>query len=127
MKDEPLNFTGRGTLFAQGNVAVHGSIMPLDTFPTSDALGVIAKGNINLATGAGESQIQAIGAWFAQGQINSAKQSQFAGAYVANFFNMGTNVPNIYQVPELANNLPPGMPGSDVRIVVAQILSWKHL
>jgi len=126
-KQEALNYTGSGTLFVEGDIQVHGSVMPTSTFPTVDALGCIAGQDIYFATGGGEAQLDAAGAWFAQRTILSAKQNQFAGTYLASYFDMGTNVPNIYQVPELATNLPPGMPGGDVRIVIAQVLSWRHL
>lgn len=122
-----VKFAGKGTLFAQGNVYVHGNVMPNTTFPTVDSLGVISKGNIELGTGNGESQIQAMGAWFAQKTIATAKQSTFAGTYVSNYFNMGTNVPSIFQTPKLSSNLPPGMPGSDGRVVVSKAPSWRHL
>lgn len=126
-KGTTIKFAGKGSLFVQGNVNVHGNIMPATTFPTVDSFGVISKGDIELANDGGESQIQAMGAWFAQKRIASAKQSNFAGTYVANYFDMGTNVPKIFQVPTLSSNLPPGMPGSDVRIVVSKVPSWRHL
>ena len=47
----------------------------------------------------------------AQGTIKSAKQNQIAGTFVASYFDMGSNVPNIYQVPSLPYNMPPAMPG----------------
>ncbi|MHB1000980.1 MAG: hypothetical protein ACYC27_17190 [Armatimonadota bacterium] len=122
-----VKFSGKGTLFSKGTVRVHGNVMPLQTFPTVDALGVIAKYDIELATGTGEAQLELMGAWFAQREIISAKQNQLAGTFVSNYFNLGTNVPSIYQVPALAKNLPPGMPGSDVLIVVTQKRSWRHL
>ncbi|MHB1458359.1 MAG: hypothetical protein ACYC0V_15740 [Armatimonadota bacterium] len=122
-----IKYEGRGTLFVQGNVNVHGNLMPKTTFPTVDAIGVISKGDISLAAGEGESQIQAMGAWFAQKRILSGMQSEFAGTYVANYFDMGKQVPKIFQTPALSSNLPPGMPGSDVRIVVSKAPSWRHL
>ncbi|MDH7482045.1 MAG: hypothetical protein QHH26_08760 [Armatimonadota bacterium] len=126
-KDGVVIFDGKGTLFVENDIMVHGSVLPLGTFPTTSALGCIAGRDINFATGIGEAQLYAAGAWFAQRKIVSAKQSQFAGTYVANYFDMGTNVPDIYQVPALSRNLPPGMPGGDIRIVTAQILSWRRL
>jgi hypothetical protein len=38
---------------------------------------------------------------------------------------MGINVPNIYQVPELKNNLPPGMPGAEPIISLTK-RSWRE-
>ncbi len=126
-KDGTVNFSGKGTLFVENDIRVHGNVLPIGTFPTASALGCIAGRDINFATGAGEAQLYAAGAWFAQRKIVSAKQNQFAGTYVANYFDMGTNVPNIYQVPLLSKNLPPGMPGGDDCVVAAQVLSWRHL
>jgi hypothetical protein len=47
------------------------------------------------------------------------------GTIVSNYFDMGTNVPSIYQVPETANNLPPGMIGQD-SIWVMRVISWTR-
>ncbi|HUV04889.1 MAG TPA: pilus assembly PilX N-terminal domain-containing protein [Armatimonadota bacterium] len=125
-KGTTIYFADSGTLFSKGTVKVHGSVMPKTMFPTADAMGCIAKYDIEFATGGGEAQLKAAGAWYAQRTIKSAKQNQFAGTYVANYFELGTNVPNIYQVPALAQNLPPGMPGGD-NITAVYILSWVHV
>ena len=126
-KGDTIKFAGNGTIYAEtGSVYVHGSVMPNTTFPTIDGLGVIAKLDIEFATGSGESQLSSAGAWYAQRSIKSAKQNNFAGTYVSNYFDMGTNVPSIFQVPTLADNLPPGMPGSE-GVYAAQVLSWRHL
>lgn len=125
-KGSTMYYAGRGTMFSKGTVKVHGSVMPKTMFPTTDVMGVIAKYDIEFATGIGESQLNGAGAWYAQRKIVSAKQNQFAGTYVADYFDMGTNVPSIYQVPTLATNLPPGMPGAE-GIIAAQTLSWRHL
>lgn len=122
-----INYTGRGTIYTQhGTVYVHGNILPTTVFPTTDVMGVIAGLDIEFATGPGEAQLSGAGAWFAQRTIKSAKQNKFAGTYVANYFDMGTNVPSIYQVPELVNHMPPGMPGGEI-VVVTQTVSWRHL
>jgi len=55
-----------------------------------------------------------MGAFYAQNKIASAKQNQIAGTFVSDNFDMGTNVPKIFQVPGLENNLPPGMPGATI-------------
>lgn len=125
-KNITVNYDGVGTLFVQGSINVRGNVMPVGTFVTDDSLGCIAKYDINFATEGGESQLCAAGAWYAQRTIRSAKQSQFAGTYVANYFDMGSQVPSIYQVPLLADNLPPGMPGRQ-NSTATQIVSWKHV
>lgn len=126
-KNEAITYQGRGTFFAEGTVRVHCSVLPANTFPTVDVLGCIAGQDIEFATGSGESQLSGAGAWYAQRTIKSAKQNQFAGTYVANYFDMGTNVPSIYQVPALSSNLPPGMPGGDACFASVQVVSWKRL
>lgn len=38
---------------------------------------------------------------------------------------MGTNVPKIYQVPSLAANMPPGMPG-DKSYYTIKVKTWRQ-
>lgn len=112
-KNSDLAYTGSGTIYCTQSVNVDGNLLPKagQIFPTQTRLGVIAAGNLNLATGAGSSQLSMAGAFYAQDTIQSAKQNQIAGTFVSTNFNMGSNVPNIYQVPSLPQNMPPGMPG----------------
>jgi len=104
----------RGTIVSKGDISIHGDLLAKDLFPTTDALGLIAYNDINLATGPGDSQLKMMGAFYAQNKITSAKQNQIAGTFVSDNFDMGINVPKIFQVPGLENNLPPGMPGATV-------------
>jgi len=112
-KNSDLSYTGNGTIYATGSVNVDGNLLPAagKVFPTTARLGLIAAHDLNLATGNGSAQLSMAGAFYAQGTITSAKQNQIAGTFVASYFNMGTNVPNIYQVPSLPYNMPPAMPG----------------
>lgn len=122
-----LRYQGKGTLYATQDIYIGNNLLPKSgqTFPTGTALGLVAGRNMGLATGAGDSQLSMAGAFYAQGTITSAKQNQILGTFVANFFDMGKNVPNIYQVPALKNNLPPGMPG-DKPYVTLKIKSWRQ-
>jgi hypothetical protein len=124
-KDQ-IYYKGNGTLYAP-NVRIDGDFLPLPgfTFPTTSRMGVIAKQNMYLATGAGSSQLSMAGAFFAQGKIVSQKQNQIAGTFVANFYDLGINVPNIYQVPALPKNMPPAMPG-DKGYYALKIKSWRE-
>lgn len=114
-KNLDITYTGKGSIYAAGdgtsagNIDIHSNLMPAGTFPTVSVLGVMAKNDINLATGNGDSQLMMAGAFFAGNQIVSAKQNNIAGTFVSSYFNMGTNVPRIYQVPALKDNLPPGL------------------
>jgi len=65
-------------------------------------------------------------AMYAQHQIVSNKQNQVAGTMVSSYFQM-SNVPKLYQVPELADHLPPGMPGADpIYVRSVRINSWQE-
>jgi hypothetical protein len=122
-KSTVVHYTGHGTLFAKQDIRLHGSVItaPGVGFPRTETggatMGFIAKRDMYIATGPGEAQLELMGAYFAERRITSAKQNKIAGTFVSNYFDLGTNVPSIYQVPELANNLPPGMPGADVNII----------
>ncbi|MDI9638806.1 hypothetical protein QPK87_18600 [Kamptonema cortianum] len=121
-----LRYTGRGTIYATQDIYVGTNLLPgLGKFPVDSVLGIVAGRNMGLATGNGDSQLKLAGAFYAQGTITSAKQNQIAGTFVANFFDMGKNVPNIYQVPALRLNMPPGMPG-DEPVITLNIQSWRE-
>lgn len=124
---DTVTYSGNGTIFAEGNINIDGNFLPKTgkVFPTTARVGMIAKLDINLATGNGSSQLTMAGAFYAQGKVVSRKQNQIAGTFVANSFDMGTNVPNIYQVPLLVKNMPPAMPG-DKSMVYLQLKSWKE-
>ncbi|MCA1996291.1 MAG: hypothetical protein LDL56_03580 [Armatimonadetes bacterium] len=120
-------YRGSGTLYSRRDINVSCNLLPVagQVFPTTARLGLLAMRNMGLATGSGDAQLKMAAAFYAQGRITSAKQNQIAGTFVANFFDMGTNVPNIYQVPELRRNLPPGMPG-DKPYVTLRIRTWRE-
>ncbi|MDH7602156.1 MAG: hypothetical protein QHI38_08410 [Armatimonadota bacterium] len=126
-KQKRITYSGKGTLVTPNSVFVHCDLMPRTNFPRTDALGLIARDRIELATGGGDSQLTMAIAMYAQHQIISSKQNQIAGTMVSSYFSM-TNVPKLYQVPELADNLPPGMPGGDpiyVRSITVE--SWQEI
>lgn len=126
-KNSHIRYTGNGTFYATQDIKVDGNFLPKSgtIFPTTARAGLIAKRNMLLATGSGSSQLSMAGAFYAQGTIVSAKQNQIAGTFVANFYDLGTNVPNIYQVPALPFNMPPGMPG-DKNYFTIKIQSWRE-
>ncbi len=114
-----ISYSGRGTIYAgvpgsdSGDIDIHSNLMPANTFPTVDVLGFMAKRDVNLAAGPGDSQLMMAGVFYGGNQVYSPKQNKVAGTFVGNYFDMGTNVPKIYQVPTLVDNLPPGMIGSE--------------
>ena len=117
---QPLLYDGKGTLVAEDDVLIDNNILSKGTFPTDDALGVISYKQMYI--GSDDSQMKLMGAFYAQEEVINAKQTQLAGTIVSNWFGM-KQVPDIYQVPELVRNLPPGMPGSDD----VNIYSWRQV
>ncbi len=122
-----MTYSGRGTLVSTGNVHISTDLLPTGTFPTHSALGIVARRRCELATGSGDSQLTMAAAVYAQEQILSYKQNAIAGTFVTSYFNM-QNVPDIYQVPSLVDNLPPGMPGSGrIWIKTIRTDSWREI
>jgi len=115
-----------GTIVSKGDISIHGDLLAKDLFPTTNTLGLIAYNDLNLAKGPGDSQLKMMGAFYAQNKIASAKQNQIAGTFVSDNFDMGLNVPKIFQVPGLENNLPPGMPGATVTYTI-NISNWHEV
>ncbi len=124
---DTINFQGIGTIYSNQDINIDGNVVPVSgkLFPTGTTLGFIATRNINLAAGNGSSQLTLAGAFYAQGKIYSAKQNQIAGTFVSNYFDMGSNVPSIYEVPSLIQNMPPGMPG-DKSVYVMRRVGWRE-
>lgn len=126
-----MNYSGTGTLYASNNIDVMWSMIPtgdyLDpTDPTTDNLGLIADSNLTLGT---NSQLTMFAAVYAEDNMFINKQTRLAGATVANYFDMGDNVPRIWQVPRLSSTLPPGMPGANPILVPSQtaLANWTQL
>jgi len=142
-KIETINYTtlgpgGGGTLYAKKaganwfvdstagahevSITVNSSLLPLGIYPTGDTLGLLAKDRIVMA----RSSKRVAAAVFAENQVSITKQYQVVGAVVTRFFDLGAQVPRIYQMPNLAKYLPPGMPGGQVLNFV-KILSWREI
>lgn len=122
-----ITYSGSGTLVTPNSVYVHGNVLPKTKFATTDTLGLVAAKNVELATGSGDSQLSMALAMYAQQQIISNKQNEVAGTMVTSYFSM-SNVPSLYEVPELANHLPPAMPGSDpIYVASMSVVSWQEI
>lgn len=118
-------FDGKGTLVSAtydeegepatyADISIHSHLLSNGIFPTGDSLGLISDGDINIATGGGDANLNIMGAFYAENKITMAKQTELVGTFVSNYIDMGSHVPSIYQVPELINNIPPGMPGATI-------------
>jgi len=114
---ETIKFDGKGTLVSansEADISIHGHLLANVTFPTTDSLGFISAHDINIATGTGDANLNIMGAFYAENKITMAKQTELVGTFVSDYIYMGVNVPKIYQVPTLVDNLPPGMPGATI-------------
>ncbi len=103
------------------SITVNCALIPVGVFPTGDRLGLIAKDRIYMT----RAQKNVAAAVYAENQVKIDKQYQVVGAVVSRYMDMGSQVPRIYQMPNLVKYLPPGMPGGDIFNFV-KILSWRE-
>jgi hypothetical protein len=125
----PVIFDGVGTLVSEQDITVSTHVLSQGTFPTDDVLGFIAADDIGIGTGSGDAQLNIMGAFFSGDQITNKKQNQLAGAMVSNYFQID-NVPDLFHVPSIVDNLPPGMPGSEtINIYTYSVVNgtWREL
>lgn len=132
-KNNPVSYDGTGTLYATGNVYIRSDLLPVGGYlnlasPIPDNLGIIADTDLHLANGPGESQINVMAALYGESAAYLNKQTDVAGAIVSQAFDLGNQVPSVWQVPTLSTNLPPGMPGADPVLFVtgAELTNWYH-
>jgi hypothetical protein len=128
--DTTIHYTGRAALLVHGDVTLDTDLLTVNangttvnSFPQNNILGIMAEKNMYVGTLA---QLELMGAFYAQGMIRTEKQSTIMGTFVSNYFDMGTNVPEIYQVPSLPTNLPYGMIGA-YPIVIYDRVSWREV
>lgn len=104
-QDDTINYEGQGSLLAYdggsggGNVQIDASILTT-AFPLTNVIGVMAEGDFIIG---GNSKLDMMGGFYAQGRIALDMQTTIIGSIVGDYFDMGSNVPDIYQVPELVN------------------------
>ena len=70
--------------------------------------------------------LEVMGAFYAQQSVVMRRQTVLTGTIVGNYYDMGTNVPQIYQVPSLPQNLPMGMIGA-YPVVFYSRVSWREV
>lgn len=104
------------------SITVNSNLLPIGIYPTVDTLGLLAKDRIVMK----QSQNNVAAAVFAENQVSITKQYQVVGAVVTRFFDLGAQVPRLYQMPNLVKYLPPGMPGGQAFNIV-KILSWREI
>jgi hypothetical protein len=104
--DKTITYTGSGSILVTGSVQIDVNLVTSgdDSYP-NNILGVMTPNNV----GFNEANIDVMGIFYAENTVNIAKQTNLMGTIVSNYFDIGTNVPSIYQVPETLNSLPIGM------------------
>ena len=64
--------------------------------------------------------------FYSENQITVAKQTDLIGTILTNFFDITGQVPSIFQVPEVLNNLPPGMIAGE-NVYLMKVVSWQKI
>jgi hypothetical protein len=127
--DRTINYEGKGTFLTYdagtggGDVVLSASLLT-DSFP-SNLIGVHAQNEFQIGVGA---QIEMMGGFYSEGAIRVDKQTTILGSIVGDYFDMGTNVPDIYQVPALSAAWAPDqrMIGSNPVWVFVPI-TWREV
>jgi hypothetical protein len=138
--DNTFNYSGKGAILAydasgagvKGNMNLLVNLLTVNadgttanSYPHNNLLGWMAEKNLTIGNNA---QLSVMGGFYAQGTVSVNKQTNIMGTIVGNNFNMGTNVPDIYQVPELTEAWTLGMRmiGSG-KILTYEPISWREL
>ncbi|MCK4422987.1 MAG: hypothetical protein KAV18_02830 [Candidatus Omnitrophica bacterium] len=118
-----FTYSGQGSILAEEDVAVTANLLTsgADSYP-SNIIGVMTPKNISFTT----SQLEVMGVFYAENTITVTKQTDVVGAIMANYFDMGTNVPSVYHVPAVVDNLPPGIVAPDP-VWVIRALDWQEV
>jgi hypothetical protein len=119
-----IQYNGKGSLTTTGSVKINCSLLTwsFTGYPQDHILGIMAVDTITFNSAG----IDVMGVFYAENQIVSQKQTNVAGTFVSNYFDMGKNVPSIYQVPETVYNLPSGMIGN-IRVWALRRVAWHEI
>ncbi len=121
-RDNTITYSGTGSILVTGDVNIQTDLVTsgANSFP-NDIIGIMTPNNINIDAAG----LDVMGLFYAEDTIAVSKQTDLVGTIVSNYFDMGTNVPAIFQVPDTVSNMPPGMIGSNAKwyMVVAWIKS----
>jgi hypothetical protein len=122
-QNKTINYSGRGSILATEDVEINVNLLTngASSFP-NNILGIMTPQDIEFDS----ANINVMGMFYAEDEITSAKQTSIAGSFASNYFDMGQQVPSIFQVPDAANNLPPGMI-SGIPVWIMRVVSWQEL
>ncbi|MBF0384646.1 MAG: hypothetical protein HQL27_02120 [Candidatus Omnitrophica bacterium] len=121
--DKTVTYTGTGTLLVTGDITMDVDLItPGNASFPNNIVGFMTPRRINLSTGA---QRNVMGLFYAADRVVVARQTNIVGTIVSNYFDMGTNVPAIFQVPQTVNSMPPGMVGASSNLFI--VVSWQKI
>jgi hypothetical protein len=114
------NFSGSGSFYADNGYLKGDDVVGI---PNSvNSLGVVTPGTVTFD---GSNTDVYTGMFFADTQVNFNKQAKFAGTVISGIVNYA-QVPDVYQVPNLKNYLPPGVPGGQT-VVRLSTREWRRV
>jgi hypothetical protein len=121
--DKTITYSGTGSIVVTGNAQINVNLITNgnNSFPTN-ILGVMTPNSI----GFDEASIDVMGLFYAEDSVVVEKQTDIMGTIVSNYFNMGTNVPSIFQVPDTADHLPAGMIAGEA-VWLMRVISWQKI
>ena len=116
------NFTANGQFYPDAGYLKGTDFTPPPGDNDINSLGVVTPNDVTFT---GHNDDVHAGFFFADGQVNFNKQSKFAGTVIGGLVNYA-QVPDVYQVPNLANHLPPGVPGGQ-SLVQLTSREWRRV
>lgn len=121
--DKTITYTGSGVIFAEGDAHIDVNLVTSgnSSFP-ANIIGIMTPHEIEFNA----ANIDVMGLFYAEGTLTALKQTDIVGTIVANSFDMGTNVPSVYQVPDVMNHLPAGLIGQG-SIWVMKTVAWRKI
>ena len=104
-QNDTFEYTGKGTIAAidmngdgvGGDNNIDANLRTTN-YPHDNLLGLMSQNDMHVG---GSSQLDIMGGFYAQGTVSMDKQTNVVGALVGNYFDLGSQVPNIYWVPGL--------------------------
>jgi hypothetical protein len=121
--DKTITYSGTGSIVVTGDASINVNLVTsgASSFP-NNIIGFMTPNTISMT----EAGTDVMGLFYAEDRVTVTKQTDVMGTIVSNYFDMGTNVPSIFQVPETVNNLPPGLIGTDQSMWSLDIVSWQR-
>ena len=127
-----INYSGRAAIYVDGELTINTDLLTCNngdindtanSFPINNVFGFMSTGTMRLGTG---SQRNIMGAFYSEQDVIMSFQTRVVGSLVAEHFNMGNQVPRIFQVPILSDHLPYGMV-SNYPIIIVTPVYWREI